>query len=1064
MSKRKLFTPLFLILSLLIITGCSEGNQLTLEYFVNEDGSGKVEIDFESNLSSDEKLHKISSVDQFFKEESNGQEFLLNKKVKEIIEKSTGVERWTNLNYKFVESENSSSDDPRYSVKAIAYFKNITEVDLEGIPDLEVYDFSEEELKWRFPLKSSDNKKVDQLSKEQSLQKTRMLFSFLGSSLKAAFDNGLELNYIYNLPKKIKSPGTFKKSESNDHRAEFLFTEEYMNENSSRMKEVFERSKDSLVVPIDLLNEILFGSEEEKKIKMASGLFSGKSKNYVPQSKIFTSANYSIEEVKIPQIEELQDLYIYKKGRYQQARTYDNILEYPSRIAIDRTGVLLDGVLFSKDPQSGKLQNISEVKNGQLDGAFWSFEDGRISYKTHFQEGQPTFKTKLFRKSEPNKTIEPTTLEIKKKWSDLNSQHNASIDEDEKYVWITTGDRNSFNLIRIHKESKKIKVFNELNTLINATQVTDLVVDDQGKKWVGTDNGLYTYFEGKWEQVSFKTIYENDPSLKSSSFVREVAFNSSDQSLWFILSQSRRKGGMNMIQIDSKGNLNNHTEIIRNENRYALGSIKLGTSIKVHGEKVGYLDHRGNLWLYNYVDRQKKLNKLDRQFGEDRSNFIFDDNGGVWTLSRGTIRHFDQDLSLIKILHNKDDEEFHANCHFLTCNEDRKIIYFGQGKPKSKNKRSQSNDHVVSYEIKSGNIKLIDVPKSSFCYDQFIKIKDSQAWFLNAEGKVFSVDIQSNSYENLKYYDFEGLPKHYSLLKDEENKTYITDKGNKLYELDRDSETWNSIEFKTPNSLKGEVISSSNKRWFIPTDEDQKSSVIYFWENEKWNQQDLPQLVNRHSFARGIINDKGLFLVFAPKRDGDYKVVYLNEAKEWKEINLPFQNAKRITIGHSKNTLWIYKKKEGLFKLKNNNEWMGFSGSEEWSYAISMFDAGRDELILSFDGYIMLKTAENEWIKYNFSNSGIIFGIVTDVIRDKDNRLYISFQSNSESSWMENRDLYTSNLMTYDKGNWQVMLDGSENVSGNIYDYQSILLFNDRVFLGTRHNGVLKVKLPKSTK
>lgn len=235
MLKRKLFIPLLLILSLVIFTGCSEGNQLTLEYFVNEDGSGKVKIDFESNLNTEEKLHRKSSVDQFIKEESTGQEFLLNKKVEEIIEKSTGVERWADLNYKFAEEESSSSDDPRYSVKAIAYFKNITEVDLEGIPDLEVQNF--------------------------------------------------------------------------------------------------------------------------------------------------------------------QDLIVSYKDQIGTSGEYEKIIDLNSNIFTDKNKTPYSGVVCAKELRSKRIANISKVKNANLDGAFWSFKDGNLSYKTYFKASHPTFENELIQKS-----------------------------------------------------------------------------------------------------------------------------------------------------------------------------------------------------------------------------------------------------------------------------------------------------------------------------------------------------------------------------------------------------------------------------------------------------------------------------------------------------------------------------------------------------------------------------------------------------------------------------------------------------------------------------------------
>jgi hypothetical protein len=1060
MHKRRTAVYTLLILGLTLLQSCGQGNKMTLEYFVNEDGSGKVEIDYESELNADEKLHHITSVDQFLKEESVGQSYLLNKQIKKIIEESDGVSRWDNVKYSFTEDKSSSE---RYSLKATAYFKDITEVDLEGIPDLEVSDFSKEGLKWSFPLKNSDNKKVDQLSKEQSLLKTKMLFSFLGSSLKVAFDRGLELNYIYNLPKKIKSSGTFKKSESNNRRAEFLFTEEYMNENAGRMKEVFESNKDSLVVPIDLINEVLFGSEEEKKIKMASGLFSGKAKNYVDKDEITAPSDFTIDPVELPEIKNFQDLIIDYRGHLASPDKYKNITGYTSKIYADKNEALYTGIVFAKEARTSRMANISEVKNGELDGAYWGFEDRDLSYKTQYQEGIPAFETKLFRKGEPNKKVEAKTLEIKKKWSPL--ENLTHIEEDAQHIWFA-GDLSKFNLIRINKDTKDIKVFNELNTPIHAKLINNIVVDDQNIKWVGTDNGLYTYSEGNWEKVSLDPIYEKESRLKKNSFIEQLAFNPSDKSIWFLVKELRQRGSENMIQIDSLGNFIDHTEKINNENKELLGYIKFGPSIKFHENKLGLLDHTGSVWIYNYMEGQEMMNKLKNKKGYNYvcRDFVFDEQGRIWTVNRREIRCFDNDLKSVKAISNENYDGLQRIGGF-TIDVANNIIHFGARTPRSrkKNKENIPSDYfIVSYNIGNNEAVVKDLPEGSTFLSAICKTTDNKMWFLNQNGKIIQSNHQLSSFEELEYYNIQKLPKFFSLEKDKNDKIIITVKGGKAYELDESSDTWNSFEPKTPNSLEGEIISSSTERWFIPFNEDQKSLGIYFWEKEKWNQQDLPQSIRSHTFARGIINDKGLFLVFKPKeRNEEYKVVYLNDAKEWNEIKLPFENADRITIGHSKNTLWVYKQKEGLFKLKNNNEWMGFSGSDEWSYVLSIHDAGKGELILSFDGYILIKTAKHEFKKYNFLNSGIVFGRATGVIRDKDDRIMILFESNSESSSMENSDMFTSNLMIYDKGNWKVLLDGSENVSGNIYDFHSVLLKNGKVFLGTRHNGILKAELPK---
>ncbi|WP_375577626.1 hypothetical protein ABWH96_11240 [Marivirga tractuosa] len=1066
MLKRKLFIQL-LVLFIPIINGCSEGEQVTLEYFINKDGSGKVEIDYESSLSTKEELHNIDDVDHFIKEEADGYSFLLNKEIKKLVEESEGVKRWGELNYQMIGEENESfikvknSDYQkqynRYKIQATAYFEDITKLNFAKLTDIDIYEFNKNHLKWRLPRNKELDAEINKPMKKERLQKNDKFFEVVAGSLMMALKNGLEINYIINLPKKVESAGSFTVDPSNKSTVKFILNEEKGEELVASLEQNFKNIdiEDSVVTPIDIITKAIFGSENERQIDMSSGLFSGKTKKYVSKDEITASSNYAIQEIELPNVKNLSDLYGGLRNSYQKLGSYEKILEDTSRLYADKNGTLYTGIVYTKEPKSySKVNKVFKVKNGELQGDYWGFDNGQLRYKTLYKNNHPTFQTELIHSKDSVNYIQSQPLKIKDKW--IQKGYIKHIHEDEDYMWLS-GDEKQFKILRIDKESEEIKIFNELNIPINAKYANCMVVDTKGKKWVGTENGLFTFFNDNWQEISLKEITSKTPHLKDSKFISNIYFNPYDQSSWLLLSKDRNSKKA-LIQIDSSGNFYNHSQHIKNELDPTYK--KRNVSYKFHENNLGFIDDRSNAGVYRYGEKKNEIIKLENEnpYPYRYNNFIFDNEGGVMLSRRKGLVKFDSNLKIEKEISR---DQFEGSDVLGSLIKDKNIIYFDtrDSRTKKMNKENIPSEHyLVSYNMNTGDTKIMDIPVKSL---KSLHIdQNNRFWFLDTEDNLLLSDEHLNSFEKVKYYDTDKLPRFYEVIKDEGGSVFISEDGRKKYKYISNLENWKAIDFQLPNSLKGKVLTFANDKWFIPTGRNHNESVIYSWKNSNWSKQELPTEVRNHIYENGVLSKDGLYLLYKPTKDTDhFKLIHYSH-NGWETIKLPSKDIRKIELISTNEGLWMHIRKKGLFNYGKDEKWNQISGSENWGYVYSIIDAGENELIVSILNGLVIKTTNNDWNKYTLSNTGINFGSISDAVRDKENRIILSSRNPNIRRYQdENESLNLCKLFIYEKGNWQVLAGVSNNVKNGNYDYQSLMIKDKKLFLATLRNGILEADL-----
>jgi hypothetical protein len=181
---------LFLVLLPFLFAGCFESKE---EYVLNPDGSGKVVIvgSFETGIpgappSTDPKD--------------------ASRQVKELLEKSRGVDAWSNVSYE-------KTKDGRIAFKGTAYFPKITELDLETFGkeasftkqgNSLVLQIEEREEGDTPPAKPTESEIKTQI--EQSKKEWQQMKAMMGPMLEK-----IKQELIYKLPSSIETSMNMKK-------------------------------------------------------------------------------------------------------------------------------------------------------------------------------------------------------------------------------------------------------------------------------------------------------------------------------------------------------------------------------------------------------------------------------------------------------------------------------------------------------------------------------------------------------------------------------------------------------------------------------------------------------------------------------------------------------------------------------------------------------------------------------------------------------------------------------------------------------------------------------------
>jgi len=180
---------LFLFLSI-FLTGCF---QVKNRYFINTDGSGKVFVEIITPMVE-------------FKEDK---ERKMERKAKEIMEKTKGVEVWKNVKYR-------ETEEGKLYFSGVAYFKDINKLEING-DGLIVPNLVKENNQYILKLKIRENKKKTKKKKlseeeiEEKIKKERKNYNQMKPIL-AGFLTGLKEEDIFYLPGEIIKFSNLKKN------------------------------------------------------------------------------------------------------------------------------------------------------------------------------------------------------------------------------------------------------------------------------------------------------------------------------------------------------------------------------------------------------------------------------------------------------------------------------------------------------------------------------------------------------------------------------------------------------------------------------------------------------------------------------------------------------------------------------------------------------------------------------------------------------------------------------------------------------------------------------------
>lgn len=185
-----------IIFTLLLFTGCVQTHQ---EYFINEDGSGKVNV--EATMVLNPKMMQGGQ-----QEGGNTYEDKVKmvKKVREIINNSKGVEAWNNITYNL-------DEEGKLNFSGTAYFPSIQKFKLEDdIPTVPVPSFNKDGIRWA--IKEQEKNPQESFEKEGPLDQDevneivkKMQQEYKQASMMMSMVMNLfEMKAEYHFPYKIK--------------------------------------------------------------------------------------------------------------------------------------------------------------------------------------------------------------------------------------------------------------------------------------------------------------------------------------------------------------------------------------------------------------------------------------------------------------------------------------------------------------------------------------------------------------------------------------------------------------------------------------------------------------------------------------------------------------------------------------------------------------------------------------------------------------------------------------------------------------------------------------------
>ncbi|MDD2229572.1 MAG: two-component regulator propeller domain-containing protein [Candidatus Cloacimonetes bacterium] len=185
-------------------------------------------------------------------------------------------------------------------------------------------------------------------------------------------------------------------------------------------------------------------------------------------------------------------------------------------------------------------------------------------------------------------------------WTNLNNQNNLKCTAwESETLWCGT----SGGLVKLNTATGNKTYYNTTNAGLPSTEVYSLYIDHQGKKWIGTDNGLCRLDNGDW------TVWNTTNSGIPNNFISDIAadaynniyvatnnglgrLSNNSWTSWNTSNSSLHWNDITCLDIDNNGNVWIGTGM-------GLSLFSAGTFTQLSAESIWCMDtdSQGNRWF-----------------------------------------------------------------------------------------------------------------------------------------------------------------------------------------------------------------------------------------------------------------------------------------------------------------------------------------------------------------------------------------------------------------------------------------------------------------------------------
>jgi ligand-binding sensor domain-containing protein len=574
--------------------------------------------------------------------------------------------------------------------------------------------------------------------------------------------------------------------------------------------------------------------------------------------------------------------------------------------------------------------------------------------------------------------------------------------EEGNFIWVgTTG-----GLVKLNKQTGTAVFYNKANSGLPAIEVTDIAIDSQGNKWIGTGAGL-SKFDG--------TIWSNyEPAEDVYFSVKSIAIDSLDN-IWIAAEDLYKFDGIN-----SWTNYSTQYPEVPLDYMTSLAFDHQGRLLV--GTWNGLGKFNGTLWTF-----QTNQQIMPNSYFEIE-DIVVDANNYIWleTSINGLIRY--NGTGWFNFTSENSDLP-HNWTSALFC-DNQNNIWVGT-EPGYLAKFNGSDWTIYSSDsnpVFTNSVSLIT--------------QDSQGnMWIGSDGLYKQAGASWTKYNTSN----SGLQSNYisEVYTDSQNTLWAND-GYGLNKLAYG--TW--TKYTTENS---ELPENNNRRfdsdnngnlWFISNTSTTYNSKVVKFDGTNWtifNSLNSVLPLSVHCLTVDNLNN-----VWA---SGDNNDVYKYDGVSWaQQSSPPSPNVDNIynLQSDAQNRIWAFMGYTGIAVFEGN-DWTLYTyadaGIQLGTYLCSYVDSqghawvGTKEGLIKFDG-------EN-WTSYTTSNSAMPYGFVTAICVDNQNNLWLRCCDDSVSGYLVKFD--GLNWTSYSTSNSPLTSTGINSLAADNYN---------NIWIGTEFGGI----------